>query len=68
MEGAVPSDRASDKETDIYNEIVSAVQVLLIQLIDRPILVECIYIHDPNIFWRHLHTTYYLNIVFSFIH
>ena len=30
MEGAVPSDGASDEETDAYNEIASAAQVLLI--------------------------------------
>ena len=46
MEGAVPSDGASDEETDAYNEIALAAQVLLIQLIDRPILVECVYIYD----------------------
>ena len=68
MEGVVPSDGASDEETDTYNEIASAAQVLLIQLIDRPILVECVHIHDPNILWRHLRTTYYSDTAFSFVH
>ena len=50
IEGAVLSDGASNKETDVYNKIASVVQVLLIQLIDRPILVECVYVYHPNIF------------------
>ena len=49
MEGAIPSDRALDEEIDTYNEIASVAQVLLIQLIDRPIFMECVYIHDLNI-------------------
>ena len=58
----------ADNGMEMFNEIISAAIVLLIQVIVKPILTIIGRISDPHEIWNHLRTQYYSDTAFSFIH
>ena len=49
MNGAKPKNRDSHEEWDAYNEIVSEVIVILVQVISKPIMTIIGRIQDPHL-------------------